>query len=178
MILSVFVSKAAWGSDGKSSDCPLLLQHSFTQLNSSKQLDMCGLFKGKVLLIVNTASQCGFTPQYKQLEALHQAYSSRGFAVIGFPSNDFRQDRGSEADTAKVCYLDYGVTFPMAGRTAVTGSQANPVFKQLAAESGVEPNWNFFKYLIDRKGNVVAVFASRTQPTDALLTGQLEQLLR
>lgn len=95
------------------SSCPDILQGKQRLLNSTEEIELCDAFKGKTLLVVNTASQCGFTPQFEQLEQLHQTYKDQNFAVVGFPSNDFRQDRGSEEKTAKICYLDYGVTFPM-----------------------------------------------------------------
>ncbi|MGF1760770.1 glutathione peroxidase [Photobacterium sagamiensis] len=157
--------------------CPEILNHSFNKLNSSEKVAMCQQFKGEVLLIVNTASQCGFTPQYKQLERIHQKYKDKGFSVVGFPSNDFKQDRGSEADTAKVCYLDYGVTFPMMERTNIKGETVNPVFQSLAHETGVVPQWNFFKYVIDRKGDVVGVFSSRIEPTDDTIIDMIEKQL-
>nr|WP_273859652.1 glutathione peroxidase [Photobacterium sp. GSS17] len=157
--------------------CSKLLSHQFKKLNSSDEIDLCAQFRGKVLLVVNTASQCGYTPQFEQLEALHQRYRQQGLSVIGFPSNDFRQDRGSEADSAKVCYLDYGVTFTMLERSHVTGEQANPVFRQLANDAGVAPSWNFFKYIVDRNGKAVAVFSSRTTPDDPLIVATIEKLL-
>ncbi|MGR2767256.1 glutathione peroxidase [Photobacterium ganghwense] len=157
--------------------CSKLLSHQFKKLNSSDEIDLCAQFRGKVLLVVNTASQCGYTPQFEQLEALHQRYHQQGLSVIGFPSNDFRQDRGSEADSAKVCYLDYGVTFTMFERSHVTGEQANPVFRQLANDAGVAPSWNFFKYIVDRNGKAVAVFSSRTTPDDQLIVATIEKLL-
>ncbi|MBV1839448.1 glutathione peroxidase [Photobacterium ganghwense] len=157
--------------------CSKLLSHQFKKLNSSDEIDLCAQFRGKVLLVVNTASQCGYTPQFEQLEALHQRYRQQGLSIIGFPSNDFRQDRGSEADSAKVCYLDYGVTFTMLERSHVTGEQANPVFRQLANDAGVAPSWNFFKYIVDRNGKAVAVFSSRTTPDDPLIVATIEKLL-
>ncbi|WP_370630711.1 MULTISPECIES: glutathione peroxidase [Photobacterium] len=158
-------------------ECPPLLNHEFTKLNSADSVNLCQQFQGQVLLVVNTASQCGFTPQYEGLETLYQTYKDQGFAVIGFPSNDFFQDRGNEENTAKVCYLDYGVTFPMMNRSAVRGSDANPVFKQLTNDSGITPKWNFYKYLVDRNGKVLTVFASTTKPNDPKLTQSIEQLL-
>ncbi|MEO0889406.1 MAG: glutathione peroxidase, partial [Pseudomonadota bacterium] len=113
------------------SSCPDILQGKQRLLNSTEEIALCDAFKGKTLLVVNTASQCGFTPQFEQLEQLHQAYKDQNFAVVGFPSNDFRQDRGSEEKTAKICYLDYGVTFPMMARTSVLGENANPVFAEI-----------------------------------------------
>nr|WP_249199410.1 glutathione peroxidase [Photobacterium sp. GJ3] len=178
-ITLITAALAAWiPAQAKTETCPALLDHEFGKLNSTDKMNLCEQFKGKVLLFVNTASQCGFTPQYKGLETLYQTYKDQGFAVIGFPSNDFFQDRGSEENTAKICYLDYGVTFPMVNRSAVRGSDANPVFHQLAEDSGVTPKWNFYKYLVDREGKVVTVFASTTKPDDSQLTHSIEQLLK
>ncbi len=157
--------------------CPEILQSTQRLLNTDQSVDLCQRFKGKTLLVVNTASQCGFTSQYTQLEQLHQAYQQQGFSVVGFPSNDFKQDRGSEAQSAKVCYLDYGVTFPMMARSQIKGSQANPVFAQISQQAGVEPRWNFYKYLINREGQVVATFPSSTSPMSTTLTQAIEKHL-
>lgn len=176
-ILMMSASMVVHANDEQPAECADVLNHTFNKLNSSEALSMCQQFNGKVLLIVNTASQCGFTSQFEQLENIYQQYKGRGFTVIGFPSNDFRQDRGSEADTAKVCYLDYGVTFPMMERTQIRGVSANPVFKVLAEKSGITPKWNFYKYLVDRDGEVVSVFASSTLPTDDAITEMIDNLL-
>nr|WP_241211630.1 glutathione peroxidase [Vibrio sinaloensis] len=172
MTLISVVSFAALGRQ-----CPEILQSTQRLLNTDQSVDLCQEFKGKTLLVVNTASQCGFTSQYTQLEQLHQAYQQQGFSVVGFPSNDFKQDRGSEAQSAKVCYLDYGVTFPMMARSQIKGSQANPVFAQISQQAGVEPRWNFYKYLINREGQVVATFPSSTSPMSTTLTQAIEKHL-
>ena len=159
------------------SSCPDILQGKQRLLNSTEEIALCDAFKGKTLLVVNTASQCGFTPQFEQLEQLHQTYKDQNFAVVGFPSNDFRQDRGSEEKTAKICYLDYGVTFPMMARTSVLGENANPVFAEITNQAGVTPKWNFYKFLINKDGKVVATFPSSTSPTSTTLTNMIEQQL-
>ncbi|AYO22671.1 glutathione peroxidase [Vibrio owensii] len=159
------------------SSCPDILQGKQRLLNSTEEIELCDAFKGKTLLVVNTASQCGFTPQFEQLEQLHQTYKDQNFAVVGFPSNDFRQDRGSEEKTAKICYLDYGVTFPMMARTSVLGEDANPVFAEISTQAGITPKWNFYKFLINREGKVVATFPSSTSPTSTTLTNMIEQQL-
>jgi len=159
------------------SGCPDILQGKQRLLNSTEEIALCDAFKGKTLLVVNTASQCGFTPQFEQLEQLHQTYKDQNFAVVGFPSNDFRQDRGSEEKTAKICYLDYGVTFPMMARTSVLGENANPVFAEITNQAGVTPKWNFYKFLINKDGKVVATFPSSTSPTSTTLTNMIEQQL-
>ncbi|TCT43402.1 glutathione peroxidase [Vibrio crassostreae] len=159
------------------SSCPEILNGKQRLLNSTKEIALCDEFQGKTLLVVNTASQCGFTPQFEQLEQLHQTYKDQDFTVIGFPSNDFRQDKGSEEKTAKVCYLDYGVTFPMMARASLTGSNANPVFAEIQQQAGVKPKWNFYKFLISKEGKVVATFPSSTSPTSTTLKTAIEQQL-
>ena len=144
--------------------CPELLNFQATRLHSTEQLSFCHAFAGKLLLVVNTASQCGYTPQLKGLEALYQKYKDQGLVIVGFPSNDFHQEFADEEKTAKLCYLNYGVTFPMMSTSSVTGSSANPLFKRLIEISGQEPKWNFYKYLISRDGKNVAVFESATAP--------------
>ena len=138
-------------------------------------------YKGKVLLIVNTASKCGFTPQYKGLEALHQKYHARGLEVLGFPCNQFgAQEPGTEDEIASFCELNFGVTFPLFAKVDVNGDDATPLYRHLKqAKPGLLGSeaikWNFTKFLVDRKGNVVERFAPNTEP-DAL-AGDIEKLL-
>jgi glutathione peroxidase len=135
-------------------------------------------FKGKVVLIVNTASQCGFTPQYEGLESLYRRYKDRGLVVLGFPANNFGgQEPGSSQDIARFCQVNYGVSFPMFAKTSVVGPDANPLYRDLAAQSGQRPQWNFHKYLVDRNGAAVASFDSAVAPGDARITTQIERLL-
>jgi glutathione peroxidase len=159
--------------------CPALLDHEFRRLASSETVRLCDAFEGKVLLVVNTASKCGFTPQYDGLEALYRAYADRGFAVIGFPSNDFMgQEPGSEEEIAEFCRLTYGVQFPMFEKIEVIGEAAHPFYRDLAeAAGGRAPGWNFHKYLIDRNGALVADFGSRVRPDDPELVVRIEALL-
>lgn len=157
--------------------CPDILKGQQRLLNSTDVVSLCEEFAGKTLLIVNTASQCGFTSQYAELEQLHQQFKDQNFAVVGFPSNDFRQDKGSEEQTAKVCYLDYGVTFPMMARTQVKGANANPVFSKISEQAGVSPKWNFYKFLINKEGSVIATFPSTMKPTDPTLVNTIKQQL-
>ncbi|MCY1537509.1 Glutathione peroxidase BsaA [compost metagenome] len=128
-------------------------------------------------MIVNTASHCGFTPQFKGLEALYKRYKDQGFEVLGVPSDDFKQEAATTEETAKVCYVDYGVTFAMTQPQHVTGDDAIPLYKELLAQSGQAPRWNFYKYVVDRQGNVIAQFSSRTKPDDPDLLEAVEQAL-
>ena len=164
----------AWAQPAAS--CPPLLQHSFNRLQDDKPQSLCQ-YTGKVLLVVNTASYCGFTPQYEGLEALHAKYAARGLVVMGFPSNDFAQESGSAAQIADLCFNTYGVKFPMFAKTVVVGAQANPLFASLAQATGKAPAWNFSKYLVDRQGKPVAAYGSRVTPDDPALRAAIEKAL-
>jgi glutathione peroxidase len=157
-------------------DCPALLQGELPKLRSQERIDLCGQFAGKPLLVVNTASFCGFTPQFKGLEALYQRYKGQGLEVLGVPSDDFRQEADSSEETARVCYVNYGVTFSMSETQPVSGEQAIPLFKELAAQSQA-PRWNFSKYVVDAQGRVIASFPSSTLPDDPKLIAALEQAI-
>jgi glutathione peroxidase len=159
--------------------CGDLLKTQFRPLAGKNTVDLCETYGGKVLLIVNTASKCGFTPQYDALEKLNAQYSGRGFAVLGFPSNDFLgQEPGTEAEIKEFCALTYGVKFPMFEKVHVKEGEAHPFYTRLASASeGRYPSWNFYKYLIDRDGNVVADFASKIKPDAPALVAKIEALL-
>jgi len=156
--------------------CPPLLQHSFNRLQDEKPQSLCQ-YAGKVLLVVNTASYCGFTPQYEGLEALYAKYAARGLVVLGFPSNDFAQESGSNAQIAELCFNTYGVKFPMFTPTQVKGAKANPVYVALAQATGKAPAWNFHKYLVDRQGQPIGSFASNVKPGDPALAAAIEKAL-
>ena len=156
--------------------CPALLQHSFLRLQDEKPQSLCQ-YRGKVLLVVNTASYCGFTGQYKELEALHARYQSKGLVVLGFPSNDFSQESGSNQEIAAFCENTFGVRFPMFSKSSVKGPQANALYQQLAQQTGQAPRWNFHKYLIGRDGTVVDNFASLTSPDSRSVVRAIEQQL-
>ncbi len=145
-----------------------LLQFHTQRLRSDEIVDFRA-YADKTLLVVNTASRCGFTPQFKELEALYQKYKDNGLAVVGFPSNDFRQEHAEAEAIANVCYVNYGVTFDMVAESSVRGSAANSLFKRLTVATGAAPAWNFNKYLITPDGSV-RHFDSATQP----LGGELE----
>ena len=131
-----------------------------------------------MLLVVNTASYCGYTHQYEGLEALYRKYRNRGLVVLGFPSNDFgAQEPGSNKEIAEFCRLTYGVQFPMFEKSTVTGLKTNPLYVELATRTGKSPRWNFHKYLIDRDGNAAGTFASNVEPDNRELLALLEKLL-
>jgi glutathione peroxidase len=135
-------------------------------------------FAGKPLLVVNTASECGYTPQYKDLVELWQKYRDKGLVVLGVPSNDFGgQEPGSNKEIADFCRLTYGVKFPMLGKSDVVGSATNPLYKQLASITGEKPKWNFHKYLIDRSGQKVLSFPSTTAPDSKTFVTAVERAL-
>ena len=142
-----------------------LLDHDFRRLASSEKINLCKAYTEKVVLVVNTASKCGNTPQYKGLEKLYEEYSDQGLVVIGFPSNDFLgQEPGSEEQIQDFCRLTYGVKFPMFEKTKVTKKNAHPFYAALAATAGTYPTWNFHKYLIGRDGKLITNFSPGTKP--------------
>ncbi len=157
-------------------DCPALLNHKFNRLQDDATQNLCQ-YAGKVTLVVNTASYCGFTSQYEGLEKLYANYKDKGLVVLGFPSNDFSQEPGDNKEIADFCFNTYGVKFPMFAKSAVRGKDANPLFAGLAKASGKAPGWNFHKYLIDRDGKIVANFGSTTQPNDKALLAAIEKAL-
>ncbi len=156
--------------------CPALLNQSLPRLQDDKPQNLCQ-YAGKVLLVVNTASYCGFTPQYEGLEALHAKYAARGLVVMGFPSNDFNQESSDKGKIADLCFNTYGVKFPMFASSAVRGKDANPLFAQLAQATGKQPSWNFNKYLVGRDGKAIAHYGSTTSPSSKDLTAALEKAL-
>jgi glutathione peroxidase len=167
---------SATSSSAAESPCPSVLDYQFANL-VDEPVSLCQ-FRGKVLLIVNTASECGYTPQYEGLEKLYRRYRDKGFVVLGFPANDFGgQEPGSNKEIAQFCRLNYGVTFPMFAKTSVVGANANPLYRALATRTGKPPRWNFHKYLLDRAGQPVAVFESAVEPADSQVTSQIEKLL-
>lgn len=175
LLLATFL--ATMTGPSHSGECPALLDTEMKPLRGGAPVNFCEAYRGKVILAVNTASQCGFTPQFKGLEELYKKYQGRGLVVLGFPSNDFHQEFSEAEQTAKMCYLNYGVTFPMFAKSAVTGEDANPFFKRLAAESGTAPKWNFYKYLVDADGKVVDSYSPMTSPEDEDLRAKIEALL-
>ena len=156
--------------------CPALLKQEVLRLQDEKPQSLCQ-YTGKVVVIVNTASFCGFTSQYEGLEALHNKYKDKGLVVLGFPSNDFSQETGSNKQIADFCANTFGVKFPMFTKTSVSGKDASPLFQQLSAKSGTTPKWNFYKYVIGRDGQSVASFNSLTAPDNKQFVKEIEKQL-
>ena len=155
-----------------------LLDQDFRRLASTDEVNLCEVYAGKVLLIVNTASKCGNTPQYDGLEKLYDQYGEEGLVVLGFPSNDFMgQEPGTEENIEEFCRLTYGVEFPMFEKTSVKKDNAHPFYVALADSAGTYPTWNFHKYLIGRDGEMITEFSPRTQPYDPDLIVAVEQAL-
>jgi len=173
LLAALVVASPALAADS----CPVLLNHSFPSLQDQKPQSLCQ-WQGKVLLVVNTASYCGFTSQYDGLEKLYARLRDRGLVVVGFPSNDFGdQEPGSNKEIAEFCRLTYGVQFPMFAKATVVGKNASPLYAQLAKASGDAPQWNFHKYLIDRSGTRVLSFGSRVKPDDRELVARIDEFL-
>jgi glutathione peroxidase len=170
LLLLTFTSAYACDSE--------LLNQDFRKLASEESVNLCDAYSGKVVLIVNTASKCGNTPQYDGLEKLYSDYGDQGLVVLGFPSNDFMgQEPGTEAEIEEFCRLTYGVEFPMFEKTTVKGDDANPFFVALADASGTYPSWNFHKFLIGRDGQLITEFSPRTKPEDEKIVTALEAAL-
>jgi glutathione peroxidase len=158
--------------------CPAILKQNFKRLQDDAPQDLCQ-YAGKVVLVVNTASYCGFTKQYEGLEKLYAKYGSRGLVVLGFPSNDFgKQEPGNSKEIADFCFNTYGVKFPMFAKSSVTGPEANPLHASLTKATGQAPKWNFTKYLIGRDGKVLDYFPSKVTPEDPALVGKIEAALQ
>lgn len=169
----VLLAQPALGCQGA------LLDQDFRKLASTDVVNLCDVYAGKVLLVVNTASKCGYTPQYDGLEKLHAKYEKRGFAVLGFPSNDFMgQEPGTEEEIQDFCRLTYGVKFPMFEKIAVRGVDAHPFYEQLAAISGTYPTWNFYKYLIGRDGKLIKQFSPKTKLFDPDVVATIEHAIK
>jgi glutathione peroxidase len=155
-----------------------LLDQDFRRLASEEEVNLCEAYEGKVILVVNTASKCGNTPQYDGLEAMYEQYGDDGLVVLGFPSNDFMgQEPGTEDQIQEFCRLTYGVEFPMFEKTAVKKDDAHPFYAALAESSGTYPTWNFHKYLIGRDGQLIEQFSPRTKPDNPGLVAAVETAL-
>ena len=168
---------APGGAAAAAAACPAFFAQDLRKLHSSQSVNLCRLAAGKPLLVVNTASHCGFTPQFKGLEAVHVKYRARGLVVVGFSSDDFNQEAKDEAEAADTCFLNYGVTFTMLAPQHVKGPDANPVFRELARQSKA-PAWNFNKYLVRPDGTVAQYFDSRVAPDSPEFVAAVERLVK
>ncbi|HWT54634.1 MAG TPA: glutathione peroxidase [Rhodocyclaceae bacterium] len=169
---------ACFGAHAGAAECPVLLRHTFPALQDGKPQDLCQ-YAGKVLLVVNSASYCGYTNQYDSLEALYKRLQDQGLVVLGFPSNDFGgQEPGSDKQIADFCRTTYGIRYPMFAKSEVIGSRANAFYVALAKRSGATPQWNFHKYLIDRRGEQVESFGSDVRPDDPRLLRRIDAFLK
>lgn len=155
--------------------CPDYLNTEMRKLSSKETINFCDSYAGKPMLIVNTASNCGYTPQFTGLEQLHQNYKDQGLVVVGFSSDDFFQEENDEADAATVCFEKYDVSFPVMATSSVRGRKANPVFKGLGEAQGY-PKWNFNKYVVSADGEVVAHFGSRVGPDSPELLSLIDEV--
>ncbi len=172
--LHALAAETAPGASAAS--CPRVLQHTVLRLQDEKPQALCQ-YAGQVVVVVNTASYCGFTSQYKGLEALYAKYKDRGLVLLGFPSNDFSQEPDSNAKIADFCENTFGVKFPMFAKSKVQGTDALPLFKQLTDQTGTAPRWNFYKYVISRDGQHIKSFSSMTGPQDKSFVAEVEKQL-
>ena len=156
--------------------CPELYNHQYTTLQG-KKIDLCD-YQDKPILVVNTASKCGFAPQFEALEGLYKKHKDQGLLVIGFPSNDFKQELSDNKAIGDFCKATYAVNFPMTPKSSVSGANANAFYKQLAAKSGQAPMWNFYKYVILPGGKPVYVFESTVLPNSADITDKIKPHLK
>jgi len=171
MLFAVLAAPGAFAAD-----CTALLDRTLTTLQGEK-INLCR-YAGQPILVVNTASKCGYTPQFEQLEAMYGQYKQKGLLVIGFPSNDFRQEFAKNGEIAQFCKLTYKVKFPMSETGSVSGKHANPFFKALAKTTGEEPTWNFHKYLIAPDGKTVHSFATPVEPDSPEILQKIEAMLQ
>ena len=173
---SMFVAAAVVVTSLPAAGDDALLGHELRRLHSPETVKL-DRYAGQPLLIVNTASHCGFTRQFEGLETVHKEYAERGLRVLGFSSDDFNQEAKDEAKAAEVCFVNFGVTFDMFATIPVRGEGAHPLFRELARQSGEPPQWNFHKYVVDRSGRVVAAFPSRVEPGAQELRVAIEGVL-
>lgn len=156
--------------------CSELYNHQFSTLQGGK-INLCD-YQDKPILVVNTASKCGFTPQFEALESVYSKYKGGGLLVIGFPSNDFKQEPGTDKQIGDFCKLTYAVKFPMVTKSSVTGADANPFYKQLIAKTGLAPSWNFYKYVILPGGKDVYAYSSDVKPDAAEIISKIKSGLK
>ncbi len=176
LLFGVSAAQSTQEAPASASACPKVLQHTVARLQDEKPQNLCQ-YAGQVVVVVNTASFCGFTSQYKGLETLHAKYKDKGLVVLGFPSNDFSQEPESNAKIADFCENTFGVKFPMFVKTTVRGKDALPLFKQLSEQTGTTPKWNFYKYIISRDGKDIKSYSSMTGPQDKSFVQEIDKQL-
>lgn len=175
--VSGWANAAAPAANTPQAACPAILQRTFNRLQDDAPQNLCQ-YAGKVILVVNTASKCSFTTQYEGLEKLYAKLNGQGLVILGFPSNDFgEQEPGDSRQISEFCYNTYGVKFPMFAKTVVSGENANPLYKDLIKAADRSPKWNFYKYLLDRKGNLVDSYSSLTSPDSSKLQADIKAAL-
>ncbi|MBA3696679.1 MAG: glutathione peroxidase [Methylotenera sp.] len=174
LLLSLLLLGAS--SMATAASCLPLYSHQFTTLQGDK-VDLCN-YQNKPILVVNTASKCGFTPQFDALEGLYSKYKDKGLLVIGFPSNDFKQELSDNKQIGDFCKLTYAVKFPMISKSSVTGPNANSFYKQLIEKTGQAPQWNFYKYVILPGGEDIAVYSSEVPPDSSEIVGKIKSSLK
>lgn len=168
----------AFAAEYSEKSCPATLDYSKRELASDKTVNLCKEYLGKVVVVVNTASKCGYTPQCDGLEALYRKYKDRGLVVLGFPSNDYgSQEPGSEKQIQKFCRLTYGVEFPMFEKAHAAKTNADPIYRTLGDMAGEYPQWNFHKFVLDRQGRLIASYNSRVEPQSKTMIETIERLL-
>ncbi len=176
-ILGLSVMLAGQSALVQANQCGDILSYSMQQLRSKETVDLCEQFKDKTLLIVNTASKCGFTPEFKELQALQEKYADKGLVVLGFPSDDFMQEHDDEGKLLKSVISNYGVNFRCFLPEQCGATDANPIFKALIAKTGEKPSWNFNKYLVSKDEQTVQHFGSKVSPMDASFIAEVEKML-
>ena len=178
IVLTLMINPSNASANPTNTACASVLSHTFLRLQDEVPQNLCQ-YQGKVIMVVNTASFCGFTSQYEGLEKIYARYKDKGFVILGFPSNDFgQQEPGSNKEIAEFCKNTYDVKFPMFAKSSVSGKDANPLFKMLISKTGTTPKWNFYKYLIDRNGNIIESYNSLTKPDSKSMTSEIEKLLK
>ena len=178
LVLSAVIAASAAGVASADTPCAPLLDFSKRPLAAAEPVHLCEAYRGKVVLIVNTASRCGYTPQYEALQALYEAKRDQGLVILAFPSNDFGgQEPGSAEEIREFCRVNYGITFPVFEKIRVARDGADPLYRRLGEAAGEYPAWNFHKYLLDRQGRLVATFPSRVRPDDPRLVKAVEEAL-
>lgn len=178
IVLTLMINPSDASANPTNTACASVLSHTFLRLQDEVPQNLCQ-YQGKVIMVVNTASFCGFTSQYEGLEKIYARYKDKGFVILGFPSNDFgQQEPGSNKEIAEFCKNTYDVKFPMFAKSSVSGKDANPLFKMLISKTGTTPKWNFYKYLIDRNGNIIESYNSLTKPDSKSMTSEIEKLLK